>query len=155
MGSYDGAEVCELVGLFILNSLAKKYGKERVGFYLDDGLIHLSGRSARLADKARKYLHELFEEFHLKITAEITHQFVNFLDVTFNLHDESYQPYRKPNNDPPFIDSRSNHPPAITKQLPTSVNMRISRLYRPTKKRLQKPLLCTKLPSAVAITKRI
>jgi hypothetical protein len=64
----------------------------------------------------------------LKITAEITHQSVNFLDVTFNLRDESYQPYRKPKNDPLFIDSRSNHPPAITKQLPTSVNMRISQL---------------------------
>ena len=79
-------------------------------------------------DKARKDLHELFGEFQLKITAEITHQSVNFLDVTFNLRDESYQPYRKPNNDPLFIDSRSNHPPAITKQLPTSVNMRISQL---------------------------
>ena len=76
MGSYDGAEVCELVGLFILNSLAKKCGK-------DDGLILLSGTSARLADKARRDLHELFEEFHLKIAAEITHQSVNFLDVTF------------------------------------------------------------------------
>jgi hypothetical protein len=105
-----------------------KYGKERVSLYRDDGLILLSGTSARLADKARKDLHELFEEFHLKITAEITHQSVNFLDVTFNLRDESYQPYRKPGNDPLFIDSRSNHPPAITKQLPTSVNMRISQL---------------------------
>ena len=27
MGSYDGAEVCELVGLFILNGLANEYGK--------------------------------------------------------------------------------------------------------------------------------
>ena len=79
MGSYDRAEVCELVGLFILNSLAMKYGKERVGLYRDDGLILLSGTSARLADKARKDLHKLFEEFHLKITAEITHQSVNFL----------------------------------------------------------------------------
>ena len=128
MGSYDGAEVCELVGLFILNSLAKKYGKERVGLYRDDGLILLSGTSARLADKARKDLHELFGEFQMKITAEITHQSVNFLDITFNLRDESYQPYRKLNNDPLYIDSRSNHPPAITKQLPTSVNMRISQL---------------------------
>ena len=26
MGTFDGAEVCELVGLFILNDLANKYG---------------------------------------------------------------------------------------------------------------------------------
>ena len=27
MGAYDGAEVCELVGLFLLNSLANKFDK--------------------------------------------------------------------------------------------------------------------------------
>jgi hypothetical protein len=62
MGSYDGAEVCELVGLFILNSLAEKYGKYYVGLYRDDGLILLKGTSKRLADKARKDLHKLFSE---------------------------------------------------------------------------------------------
>ena len=128
MGSFDGAEVCELIGLFILDSLAKKYGKDRVGLYRDDGLILLRGTSARLADKARKDLHQLFDEFQLNITAEITHQSVNFLDITLNLNDESYHPYRKPNNEPLFIDSHSNHPPSITKQLPSSVGNRISQL---------------------------
>ena len=33
MGSFDGAEVCELVGLYILNDLAKKYRKEDIGLY--------------------------------------------------------------------------------------------------------------------------
>ena len=31
MGSYDGAEVCELVGLFILNDLCNEYGKDNIG----------------------------------------------------------------------------------------------------------------------------
>ena len=39
MGSYDGAEVCELVGIFILNILAKLFGKSNVGLYRDDGLV--------------------------------------------------------------------------------------------------------------------
>ncbi len=30
MGSYDGAEICELVGLFILNNLGQKFGKENM-----------------------------------------------------------------------------------------------------------------------------
>ena len=38
MGSYDGAEVCEFVGLFILNGLSNEYGKESIGLYRDDGL---------------------------------------------------------------------------------------------------------------------
>ena len=83
----------------------------------------------RLADKARKDLHKLFaENFQLKITAEICHQTVNVLDLTFNLLEQSYKPYRKPNNDPLFINSHSNHPPSIIKQIPLSVNKRISQL---------------------------
>ena len=31
MGSYDGVEVCELVGLFILNDLCNEYGKDNIG----------------------------------------------------------------------------------------------------------------------------
>ena len=30
MGSFDGAEICELVGLFILNVLSQKFGKEYI-----------------------------------------------------------------------------------------------------------------------------
>ena len=33
MGSFDGAELCELVGLFILNDLANKYGTNNIGLY--------------------------------------------------------------------------------------------------------------------------
>ena len=29
--SFDGAEVCELIGLFLLNNLSEKYGKNNVG----------------------------------------------------------------------------------------------------------------------------
>jgi hypothetical protein len=41
MGSYDGAELCELVGLFILKEISDKFGKENVGLYRDDGLMLL------------------------------------------------------------------------------------------------------------------
>ena len=36
MGSFDGAEICELVGLLLLDRLASVLGKENVGFYRDD-----------------------------------------------------------------------------------------------------------------------
>ena len=38
MGSFDGAEICELVGLYILYILSTKYGKNLNGLYRDDGL---------------------------------------------------------------------------------------------------------------------
>ena len=99
MGSYDRAEVCELVGRFILNHLGKSFGKENIGLYRDDSLAIIKNKSARLADKTRnkeqnkrrqnKELHTKlsnnFEQFGLKITAESNLHMVNFLDVTFDL----------------------------------------------------------------------
>ena len=37
VGSYCGAEICELVGLYILHVLGEKYGKDKIGVYHDDG----------------------------------------------------------------------------------------------------------------------
>ena len=82
MGSYDGAEICDLVGLFLLHDLAKKFGSEHVGLYRDDGLAIIQSKSARIADKMRKDIHEIFRAHGVKITAEINHQTVNFLDIT-------------------------------------------------------------------------
>ena len=93
--------------------------------YRDDGLALIKGNSGRLADKARKELCSLFLEFGLRITAEVNHQLVNFLDISFNLREESYLTHRKPDNDPLYKDKCSNHPPCITKQLPTSINRKI------------------------------
>ena len=38
MGCYDGAELCELVGSFILNKLTSIVNKFNIGLYRDDGL---------------------------------------------------------------------------------------------------------------------
>jgi hypothetical protein len=42
------------VGLFILNNLGKRFGKENIGLYRDDGLAIIKNKSARLLDKTRK-----------------------------------------------------------------------------------------------------
>ena len=39
MGSFDGAEVRELVGLYILGILARKFKSLSIELYWDDGLI--------------------------------------------------------------------------------------------------------------------
>ena len=38
MGAFDGAEVCELVGAYMLSLIAAKYDKNDIGLYRDDGL---------------------------------------------------------------------------------------------------------------------
>ena len=39
MGSFDGAVMCELVGLYIQSNLEKILLKTNFGLYWDDGLI--------------------------------------------------------------------------------------------------------------------
>jgi hypothetical protein len=97
MGSFDGAEICELVGLFILNHLHKRFGKENIGLYRYGGLATIKSKSGSLLDKTRKELHNIFEQFDLKISAEVNLNVVMFLDVTFDLNNTKHKPYRKPN----------------------------------------------------------
>ena len=42
---------------------------------------------------------------------------VDDLDVTLNLKDGTYKPYRKPNEETMYIHKKSNHPPNIIKQI--------------------------------------
>ena len=51
---------------------------------------------------------------------------MNFLDVTFDLYNNLYKPYRKPNNKAICINNQSNHPPNVLKQLPKSITKKIS-----------------------------
>ena len=39
MGSFDGAKVCELVGLCLLDKQSSLIGRENVGLYIDDLLL--------------------------------------------------------------------------------------------------------------------
>ena len=39
MESYNGAEICELVGLYILHVLGEKYWKDKMGLYCDDSFV--------------------------------------------------------------------------------------------------------------------
>ena len=50
---------------------------------------------------------------------------VEFLDVTFNLITDLYTPYKKPNDNLLYINTSSDHPPQIIKQLTNSINKRL------------------------------
>ena len=66
MGSHDGAETCEIVGLFLFHSSGEKFNKDDIGLYRDDGLAYFKDNNG--------------------------HQ---DLDITFDLNTGSYRPYRK------------------------------------------------------------
>lgn len=124
MGSYDGAETCELVGTYLLTLLPKQL-KNNIGLYRDDGLA-VCKASARNIENLKKQICTIFKNNNLKITIEANKKIIDFLDITFNLTDETYRPYTKPGNKILYIDSKSNHPPAIIKNLPENVNRRLN-----------------------------
>ena len=53
---------------------------------------------------------------------------VDYLDVILNLSDGSYKPFHKPNSEINYIHRESHHPPNIIKQLPFSVQSRLTKL---------------------------
>ena len=55
MESYDGAEIWNLAGLYILSILGKVYGIQNVGFYQDDGSACLHKIKCPTLGKIRKY----------------------------------------------------------------------------------------------------
>ena len=129
MGSFDGAEVCELVGLFILDNVRNKYGLDASGLYQDDGLCCFHKISGPQSERLKKNISKLFkDEFDLKITIDTNLKVVNFLDVTFDLQKETYQSYSKPNSLPTYININSNHPPNIIKCIPNMISDRISKI---------------------------
>lgn len=67
MGSFDGAEVCELVGLFILNDLANKYGTNKIGLYRDDGIAIFKNTTRPQSERTRKEITRCFKGHGLKI----------------------------------------------------------------------------------------
>ena len=125
MGAFDGAEICELVGCYLLSIISKSYCKEDVGLYRDDGLAIFNNISGPEADRIRKHFHTMFKKNGLDLEIECNLTIVNYLDVTLNLENGTYKPYRKPNDETIYIHAKSNHPPNITKQLPLSVERRL------------------------------
>ena len=79
-------------------------------------------RSRKTQEKASK----VFKEKDLDIIIECNLKITNYLDITLNLNDGSYRPYRKPNEETDYIHIISDHPPSIIKEIPRSIEKRLS-----------------------------
>ena len=99
MGSFDAAEVSELVGLYLLNIPKSEFSRKNIGLYRDDGLSCLD-----LTEKMKKKIHKIFKDNGLNIVIKTNLHVTEYLDVTFNLKTGNYYPYRKQNNRLQYID---------------------------------------------------
>ena len=78
-------------------------------------------------DKKRKTIIKIFKGIGFSIDIQTNLKEVDFLDVTLNLQNGTYRPYKKANDKLLYIHSSSNHPPQIIKQLPNSISERLSK----------------------------
>ena len=129
MGSFDGAEVCELVGLYLPYHLSGILGKEAVGLYRDDGLSILRNTRGPNPERLKKQIIQIFHQHDLRVVTDTNLVRTDFLHVTLDMSSRRYWPYRKPNDHPLYIDIRSNHPPTIKSELPSMVEKRLSQIF--------------------------
>ena len=128
MGVHDSAEVCELRGILLLNLLGRQYDTKNIGLYRDDGLLIFKNCIGPQMEKIKKQLQKVFKNNGLDVIIECNMKIVNYLDVTFNLNDGTYRSYQKPGNIIQYIHVESNHPPNIIKQIPKTIEKRLSQL---------------------------
>ena len=98
--------------------------KYNIGLYRDNGLFILRKINKKQTDRVRKKITSIFRSINFKI--EIVTSLTE-VDVTFNLENNTYRRYKKPNDKLIHIDVSSNYSPQIKKQLTKIISDRLSR----------------------------
>ena len=88
----------------------------------------MKGLSGAETERVKKRVIKAFEVCGLKITIKANLHIVNFLDITLDLRNNTYKPYREPYTYPVYINKSSKHPETILKVLPKSIRKRLSDL---------------------------
>ena len=104
--------------------------KKDFGLYRDDALGILRNNSRAESDCKWKSITKVFKECGLSITFEVNKNIIGFLDVPFKLNDQTYEPYRKPNGNPVYINKHSNHPSNIINEVfPKVISKRLTSIF--------------------------
>ena len=119
-------EIWDFVGIHILSLLSNILDKQSTGLHRDDGLVLLRNISKQKTVEIQRNIIEIFKNAGFKIETKTNFHIVDFFNVTFNLLHRTYKPYQKPNDQLLYVNTSSNNPPQIIKQLPTSISNRLS-----------------------------
>ena len=66
--------------------------------YRDDGLLILRNVNGQQIDRMHKNIIKIFKGIGFAIDVKTNLKIVDFLDITFNLNNGTYRPYKKPND---------------------------------------------------------
>ena len=125
MGSFDGAETCDIVGLFLLSELSKL--PITVGLYRDD-VLSVSSLNEQQVERVGQQMREIFRQHGLGLKVEANMQVTDFLDVLFDLKQGTHRAWVKPEQVIHYVHRESNHPAHILKNIPAEVERRLSLL---------------------------
>ena len=96
-----------------------------LGAYRDDWLGY-SRNTPQQTDTVKKKIQKIFRNHGLKIEIQVNKDVVDFLDVTLDIRNCSYQVFTKTNSVPVYVQRQSNHPPSVLQNIPQSVNDRLN-----------------------------
>ena len=119
MGSYYGAELCELVGFYIM----QKYHQillKRIWVYTGRLTCDIKEYKQKKTDRMKKDIIKTFQSISFSIEIDTNLKYLDFLDVTFNLQTSSYYTYKKPNDSLMYINTAvvsKNHRRKTVKRL--------------------------------------
>ena len=86
MGSFDGTEVCEVIGLYLLNKIKPVLGSNNVGLHRNDVLAIVHTVNAPKVDRLRQDTIGLFRDEGLSIASDTNLIEKDFLDRSLNLN---------------------------------------------------------------------
>ena len=82
MGAYDSAQVADLIGIYILDTLDSIVSTEQMGLYRDEGNIFISDSNGSKTSKTHKKIIKALKLLGLWILKKLQTKIVGFLDVT-------------------------------------------------------------------------
>ena len=97
MGSYDRAELYELIGIYLQSHLTNILSKDNMGLYRDNGLFILRKIKKQQTDRIRKKIINIFKNIDFKTQIVTNQKEGDSLDAVSNLKSNTYRSYKKPN----------------------------------------------------------
>ena len=128
MGAYDSAQVADLVGIYILDTLGRISTRNKWGFTEMTGLFISQTVNGPKTSSIQKKIIRAFKLLGFRIQIASNLKIVDFLDVTLNLNNGTFKPFSKNDSAPRYINISSNHPRSVLRQIPNAVNQRINKL---------------------------
>ena len=122
IGSFDGAEVYEFVGLYIKSNLEYIIPKTNLRLFRDDELILSRNLNGQEMNKKRINIIRIFKDIAFIIDIQTNLKEVHFLAGSLNLQNGTYRQYKKSNDKFLNIHISLKHPQQTIKQSPNSRN---------------------------------